>query len=305
MEYKRIIQFRYFCVFYREKDVDNDRWGDYKAYDLVKWIMKMDEHEMLKKSIRFNNILARIECFSHSDDDDLWGMRLLKLRDTNIPTKVKENEESEPVELDDDEYLGEDITILYEKCSSILMIQMNRFSLGITKLEEFFNYTSDDENIEIAIKPIVELDRLDKLNDRSYRNIEISFANLGRWQDNDNHRSLASIIKPVKAVGGFTGSVKIGLGHFKNTTLNKPEIKELIKEVLNNKEFVKSAKVRVSDDDEKGVEVIDLFEDVYHDFIQFTLPSKTALNYSDAIISMRYCFKERRPSLCKAIGYVD
>lgn len=141
MEYKRTIQFRYFRVLCKEKGNDN-KWGPLKIYDLVKWIAKIDADQKLKKSIKFGNTLARIECFSHSEDDDFWGIHLIKLRDTNIPTKVKENEASEPVELEDDEYLGEDITLLYEKCSSILMVQMNRFSLGITKLTEFINYSN-------------------------------------------------------------------------------------------------------------------------------------------------------------------
>ena len=302
MEYKRTIQFRYFRVFYKEKD-NNNHWGNSETFDLVKWIAKMDANHKLQQSIRFGNTLARIECFSHSEEDDLWGIHLMKLRDTNIPTKVKENAASEPVELEDDEYLGEDITLLYEKCSSILMVQVNRFSLGITKLEEFLNFTYDDESVEISIKAIAETDKLSKLTDRTYKNIEISFANLEKWHDDNTCKSLASIIKPMRATGGLAGSIKIGLGYSKNTALNKVKSREMVEDVLASKDFIRSAKVKVSDDDEKGTEIIDLFEEVYHEFIPFTLQSKKALKYENAFASMRYYFKKRKSILYKAISY--
>lgn len=302
MEYKRTIQFRYFRVFCKEKDDDNN-WGDYKTFDLVKWIAKIDEEQSLKKSIRFGNTLARVECFSHSKEDDVWGMHLMKLRDTNIPTKVKENEASEPVELEDDEYLGEDIILLYEKGSSILMMQVNRFSLGISKLEEFINYTNDDETVDIFIKPIFETDMLSKLKKRNYKNIEVSFANLDKWHDDSKYKSLSSIIKPIKEIGGFAGHVKIGLGYSRNSALNSNESQKIVKNILENKKFIRSAKVKVSDDDGTGMEIIDLFEEIYHDYIEFTLQSKKALRYKDAFRSMRYYFKKRKSVLYKAIDY--
>lgn len=302
MEYKRTIQFRYFRVLCKEKGNDN-KWGPLKIYDLVKWIAKIDADQKLKKSIKFGNTLARIECFSHSEDDDFWGIHLIKLRDTNIPTKVKENEASEPVELEDDEYLGEDITLLYEKCSSILMVQMNRFSLGITKLTEFINYTNDNECIEIYIKPIAETDKLSKLKNRNYKSIDITFANLDKWKASDNRSSLASIIDSIKVTGGLVGSVKIGLGYSRKSVLYRNESKEMVESILENKDFIKSAKVKVSDDDEKGTEIIDLFEEIYHDYIPFTLQSKKSLEYRDAFAAMRYYYQKRRDVLYKAIKY--
>ena len=302
MEYKRTIQFRYFRVLCREKGSDN-KWGGYKTFDLVKWITQMDLEQKLQKSIRFGNTLARIEHFSHSPADDLWGIHLMKLRDTNIPSKVKENEASEPVELDDDEYLGEDISLLYEKSSSIIMIQMNRFSLGISKLEEFFNYTNNKENIEISLKAIIETDKLKKLKHCNYKSIEISFANVNKWRNDDECKSLSSIISLIKETGGYAGAVKIGLGYSKNTVLNKIESGTIVREVLENRAFIRGAKVKVNDDDEKGTEVIDLFEEIYHDFIEFTLPSKTALQYQTAFESMRYYFSQRKSALYEAIEY--
>ena len=302
MEYKRTIQFRYFRVLCEEKDANN-KWGHSKTFDLVKWITKMDTNGKLQQSIRFGNTVARIECFKYCEEDDLWGIHLMKLRDTNIPTKVKENEASEPIELEADEYLGEDLALPYDKGSSILMAQMNRFSLGIGKMEEFINYTFDAENTKISIKAIIEADRLGKLKNKTYKSIEVSFANLANWKDNGGCRALGSIMTPMRMTGGLAGAVKITLGHSRSTSLNKNESMEMVEDILANKDFIRSAKVKVSDDDEKGAEVIDLFEEVYHDYIQFTLQSKKALEFGNAFAAMRYYFKKHRDVLYNAISY--
>ena len=302
MEYKRTIQFRYFRVLCEEKDANN-KWGHSKTFDLVKWITKMDINGKLQQAIRFGNTVARVECFKYSEEDDLWGIHLMKLRDTNIPTKVKENEASEPIELEADEYLGEDLALLYDKGSSILMAQVNRFSLGISKLEEFFNYTYNDENTKISIKAILEIDKLSKLTDKTFKSIEMSFANLDKWRDNGGLRAFDSIVKTMKTTGGISGSVKIGLGYSRNTALNKVASGEIVKDILENKNFVRSAKVKLSDDDEKGTEIIDLFEEIHHDYIPFTLQSKMALDFVNMFAAMRYCFKNHKEVLYKAIDY--
>ena len=80
-------------------------------------------------------------------------------------------------------------------------------------------------------------------------------------------------------------------------------MKKIVKNILENKKFIRSAKVKVSDDDGTGMEIIDLFEEIYHDYIEFTLQSKKALRYKDAFRSMRYYFKKRKSVLYKAIDY--
>ena len=81
------------------------------------------------------------------------------------------------------------------------------------------------------------------------------------------------------------------------------ESKEMVESILENKEFIKSAKVKVSDDDEKGTEIIDLFEEIYHDYIPFTLQSKKPLEYQEAFAAMRYYYKKSRDVLYKAVKY--
>lgn len=304
MEYKRVIRFQYYQVLCKKKNEKN-KWSDFEAFDLVDWINRMDREKKTRTPIEFGNALASVDSLGYKKDSDLWGIRLMKLRDTNIPTKVKKNKESEAFELKDDEYIGEDVTLIYEKKSSLAMIQSNRFSLGISRLEEFFNYTNNDASTRIFIQPVLRSNDLGRLKKCNYKSIDIAFANLGSWNNEDDCKSLASLITPIKKMGGYAGHITIGLGHTKNDALNRIESNNIVNDILSNKRFIRSAKVKVRDDDDTDVEIVDLFEEVYHDFIEFTLESKSALGYQEAINAMVYYFNKRKADLYSAVKYSD
>ena len=83
-------------------------------FNMVDWITAIDDNKLLKKTIKIGPIKARIDFISYDKESDLWGIRFMRLSDTDIPTKVKENQEAEAIELDDDEYIGLDVNMLYE-----------------------------------------------------------------------------------------------------------------------------------------------------------------------------------------------
>ncbi len=302
MEYKRVIRFQYYQILCRK--FDGKKWGKLKTFNLVELLQKLEEDGLVRKSIEFNRMLARVECFTYDKASDTWGIRLMKLRDTNIPSKVKEKEEAKVIELEPDEYIGEDVTMLYEKGSSIAMIQSNRFSLNISKIEEFLMYLNENTNVEIILQPIREEFNDKRFKKSSLKTIDISFANLGSWGSAEcNRQSLATIIDPIKRLGGYVGHVTIGLGHVKEDSLNKVEAYNMISEIRSNKKFIRSAKVKVRDDDDTDVEIVDLFEDIRHEFIQFSLESRKGLEYTVAITAMIYKYRKAKEELYRLIGY--
>lgn len=303
MSYKRVIRFQYCRI--RCRRFINDAWGDKEPFNLVNLIDKIQSDNLLLESIEFNKVLARVEKISYIEDDDIWGLRFMKLRDSNVPSMAKSNQEAEPIELEDDEYIGEDITMLYERKSSVAMIQANRFSLGISRLEEFFNKLYNDENIRIFIDPINQTHDDERIQKGRYRYLELSFANLQFWGEvAERYRSLSTIISPIRKMGGYSGNIKISIGRKKNDTLDKNEVQDVISELKSNKRFIRSAKMKVADDDDTDVEIIDLFEDVFHDFITYVLENRETLNFNDAIMSMKPILKKRREEIYKEIHYI-
>ena len=131
MAYTRTVKFSYYtvCMMEDEQDVSP------KRFDFEAWIKKAVDENIEKMEIEFDNVIARLEELEGDVNSGIWKIRFLKLRDTNIPSIVKKTEEAKPIELDDDEYIGEDLLMIYDSKKSIAMIQCNRFAMSKGKLQ--------------------------------------------------------------------------------------------------------------------------------------------------------------------------
>lgn len=115
--YTRNIKFQYFQII-----IESEKQKFQFCFE--DWAVYIDKEELVRKNLELKGLKARIEVYENDKDNNkIWTMRFMKLRDTNIPSKVKENEIAIPVELADDEYIGEDVTFLYDEEYGIAMIQ--------------------------------------------------------------------------------------------------------------------------------------------------------------------------------------
>lgn len=299
MRYKRTIKFQYFRIFCQKRGNDGN-FGEKELYNLTEWISKAKGNQ--QKAISFGKNMARIDIIKYSKITELWGIRLLKLRNTNPPTKAKDGEEAEAILLEDGEYIGEDVSMLYDRYSNILMVQSNRFSLSISKIEEFMNYVNENVDEIITIDPIGNFGASDCLRQKEYKRFEVPFANLNVWQDEDK-KPLKGIMTSIKEMGGYTASVKIGVGKGKGNFLNKQNILDFVQNLGWKKDFVKSARVKIEDPETGEDEgIFDLIEEVFHDYITFELDAKETLTYDMAIGQMTRKFNDRKQELYEAIG---
>lgn len=306
MQYKRTIKFQYYQI---KSKVINVKNANYKLFNFAKWIDYMSNNNLIKVEISFNDVKARIDHFHFNSDKKIWGIKLFKLRNTNIPSKVKNNEEAKVIELEDGEYLGEDLFLIYDQENGISLIQQNRFSLGISRLEELFadtyNRFVDERNkIEVDIAPILDLEGKEKLRYCNYKNLEISFANINKCAIDENRKSLGTLLHPLKNMYGVNGSIKISLGHSRLDTLNRKMIQDIVKEVNepSNKGYIRSAKIKIQEEDDADVEIVDLFNDICDEYLEFVIDSSKGLIYSRTIKSMSDKYVNRKGYLDKLIG---
>ena len=147
MSYTRTIKFSYYTVCMMKDEQDNNP----KRFDFESWISKAISDKIEKKEIEFNNVIARLEEMEGDEQNEIWKMKILKLRDTNIPSIVKKSEEAKPIELEDDEYIGEDLLIIYDSKKQVMMIQCNRFAMSKGKLEAYFNKIWGNQKEKIVL----------------------------------------------------------------------------------------------------------------------------------------------------------
>lgn len=297
MKYKRNIKFQYYTM--QSKVLKDHVWIDNGAFKFVTWLNTFDQKKG-KGSIEFDGMKARVECFDFNDKDEIWAVRFMKLRDTNIPSKVKERESAEAIELAADEYIGEDVTLLYDKKSGIAMIQSNRFALGISRIERFIDCVPLVKDEQVKIRPIGTKVDLKHFKRNRYKSFELKFTDLQKLVPNDGKSALGELIKTFKRFGAVTGKVTISLGKSSLTTLEKKEVENAILELDNDN--VDGAKLKVKDDDDSPVEIIDLFDNIENDIIPFELEARETLDFKKAVIGMTDKFLKRLPELRSKIG---
>lgn len=309
MNYKRVIRFQFYQMKCIKINASNPRQ---KVFDFAKWIKEIEDNDLIKTAIEFNDTKARIETCEYSKKNGTWGIRILKLRNINIPSTAKDKEDAKVIELEPDEYLGEDVFLVYNPKSGIAMIQNNRLSLGISRIEEFIEETFNkfcpkSEQISLTIEAILDLSGKSKINKSDYKYLEISFANINTFVEDTGKKSLSTLIKPLKNMYGVNGGIKISLGRSGFDTLNKKEIRTLVNEIgsPSNKRYIRSAKLKVKEEDDSDVEIVDLLNDVCNEFIEFIIDSTKGLGFTNTIFSMNEKFLSRKIELEKLINYKE
>lgn len=298
MGYKRIIRFQYYQLLMDEMQNKKKVQNKSKIFNFAEWVDMVTKQKLIRKPIDFNNAKARIEHVKFSKNYDVWCLQLMKLRDTNVPAKAKDFEEAQTIELDDNEYIGEDLYMIYDAKKGIAMIQQNKNSLGVSRVEEFLQHTYNlfwgtDHNKKISIEPIVGAEGMAKLSKGSIRYIELSLANLNSYTPAEK-TPLSEMINQMKTYQGVAGKVMISIGRGKGETLDRKKAQELAKEAReaseeSNKRLVRGAKIKIKEEEDADVEIVDLLEDVCHDFIEFDLNKRERLDYN--VVTSRMCTK--------------
>lgn len=206
MAYKRTIKFSYYTVC----SVNEKEGTDPKRFDFEAWIEKAEKLNVEQKEIEFDGTIARLECLEGDSANHIWKIRFLKLRDTNIPSIVKKEEEAKPLELEDDEYIGEDLVMIYDPKNQVAMIQSNRFAFSKGKLEKYLNKIWGVDEQKIVLLHISKKIDVAKIKGKQSRSLILRLANVHPIEETD--RPLSKIINAYATMGGKFGNVAFTLG---------------------------------------------------------------------------------------------
>lgn len=282
MAYARMVKFDYCQMFYKIKRARNE----YQLFDIETLIQKIRDQNLELKIIDIHEwCKVRIEQFNYDEEKEVWTMRILRLRDANLSFIVKPDEEAKPIELGDDEYLGEDMTMLFDIKNNVAMIQRNRFAIGFTNLQKMIQKILNIDGVLIEIRPITkELDA--SLIQRDYfKSIEIRFANLKDKDIDSIGGSLGRIMRAYKEFNGGGGSFSVNLGRTRKNSLAKEKVREFLNEIQQNKDVLNAAVLRAKDADDTDMAIYNLFDNIFSALITFELAERTSLDY-------RYCVRK-------------
>lgn len=294
MSYTKLVKFDYCQLYYKIKKKDRD----FKLFDIEVLINEISEKKLEREVITvYEGCKVRVEKFDFHDSDVLWTLRILRLREDNLSFIVRPDEEAKPIELGEDEYLGEDMTMLFDVDNNIAMIQRNRYALGFKNLQKLMQKILNKENLLIEIRPITKIVDANTIRRDYFKSIEIRFANLKHQDINVMGGSLGTIINAYRALNGGGGAFIVNLGRTKRESLAKEPVRELISDIQQNKELLNAAILKAKDAEDNDIDIINLFDNVYSVFISFELAERTSLDYDYCIRKMKEKYNLNREDI--------
>ena len=120
-----------------------------------------------------------------------------------------------------------------------------------------------------------------KLKKKQYKRLLLRFENLHPIEK--NHRPFSQIVNSYYEMGGITGEVIISLGRGRRKSgLNQEKVPQMLEDIYENQDILSDAALKVKDDDDDSVDIINLFDNALCSYIDFQLEKRTVLDFGYA-----------------------
>lgn len=277
MRYTRTIRVEYFEVVCRK--MKEETGSPDTPFDFNRWIDKADKLTLDQRVYEYYQDWARLDKIFYREESNYWFLNFIRLRETNIPSTAKLDRVSEPLTLEEDEYIGEEVTILYDEDIYVLALQRNRYSLGVSGIEEYINRLWDSNEERIYLRPILPLELQKKIfKTNIYRRLIIRFADVNSKElKGDSKKPLIRLYNDIKKYNAVTAEISIGMGYNYGEHLDMETIRDTIYGVMENKDIISKAQLKIKENEDTSVETIDLFSDKLYDFISIPIKERTSL----------------------------
>lgn len=260
---------------------------------------------------------AEIEQDSHSyrQSLDIYGFQLSKLRETNIPAKKKLGEIKEQILLDDDEYIGEFISVLYDHSYQVAMIQSNMYGLSTKQIEHYLTNVrlsyldqigkAEGDPLVVRLLPIMDAQKVDKvLRAGYYRKLGIKGSNVmmdvGLTAENS---LLSDLRRTLMKTSGVNIEIQVSVGRAEKTaTLDEEAVRQVVREFQNMGELHRpKIEVTMLDNEESQVEVVNLIEPRMTDRISVEVTPRTTIGHEYLFEQMLETYISRRSDIRRVL----
>lgn len=274
--------------FYRSILVNDDIESLFDLDDCFNEVSKVSLEE---RNYNFKgNVIRCDEIGPIGNTNDLTTFHFTKLRVDDVPAITKLNQtDLDDVQLEEDEYIAEDISGLYDSSNHVMMLQRNIHSLSVKGVESYLKHfwdkkeKSSDQHIEL--RPIARKDVLRKV--QKSKKVKKATLRLGNSQESYNFGSkLGLVMKDMnKLYKGAKITVSISSSRKKNDYLDSTELSRVIDDIINdNGQFTQAEFVT---QDEGFSDSLDLLHAKLCIWGEFSLPPKKRLR-KESVQSQMY-----------------
>lgn len=267
---KQRVRFNYFVP---ELNYEN---GDKKRWRMTNFLEFLLNHKNeIDSSVILGDEVADFEWEDQQFDEkrNLYWFRISKNRYNNIPALKYLNQPGKPIELDEDEFVGEFSIFVFDPRSGALVIQSNFYGLttkqselALTELRQrYFTSlgTPEPEVGVVSLAPIPDESAYHRaLNNEIVRRINVKASEVSLLDDeNITSDTLHKAVGVAGDVGGISFDLTVSMSTApKNDSLKKNQVNQIIQDIryLSRQGKDVSMKVTSREDDEHTIETIDL-----------------------------------------------
>ncbi|WP_200416623.1 DUF6731 family protein [Virgibacillus salexigens] len=280
---RKYIRFNYFEVnlvpaedaIRRDLNEDEDIPFQANVWDMSEFLdYLMVNRREISTTVDIGTEYSEVEKDSYHYDErrDLYSFQLSKLRETNIPSKKKFGEIKEDILLDQDEYIGEFNSIVFDNTYKALIMQSNLYGLSVAQTEhvltqlrfKYLDRMGRTEEVPLVVKlnPIIDNSKVQKVIESDYfKKIRLKGSDFMMDAALDDDSLLTDARRLLHQSSGLNIDITISLGRTERTSsLNQEYVQSAIRRFEAIGESKPKMEVTALYDEEADVETINLIE---------------------------------------------
>ena len=273
-----------------------------QLYDLRELITKADDLGLESSTFPYQKEKARLDQYRYDQTNDFWYLSFVRLRQEGLPVRAKKNQAAVSLHLLDDEFLGENVTAVYDCQNHIMTLQRNRDSLSSAGIQAYLTQLLDRSDKEISLLPVP----MEKLFEKArkakiIRKITLKFAS-ARTRKRKNISSFAGLFSYFDSFKNSNNAVvSVSVGRDRKSSLDCEMLQKTLFDINEAGDTVTGAEVTIKDNEEAKVEVLDLFSMKYHTFIDVRSEKGESLDFDDCAKKICEMYKEKREEILEIL----
>lgn len=253
--------------------------GRESLFDLEAWMHGIDSQDLQERTFPYKEDKVRLEEKYFNMTYNYWFLRFMRQRTYDVPSLSGANTLSEYMELEEDQYVSEDVACLYDKKNHVLMIQKNQHSVTPVGLEQYFNDTTPDDII-VHLRKVVSTDSFSRAERASkHRKFQVRLADLETSENRglfDNLRSsIGNMVRSLQGIPSPYLEFTFSVGRSRSLEVEEDESNLILSDIRDNPLLFDRAKVTILEENETKSKVVDLFLDSPKDVVTFELSQRT------------------------------
>lgn len=253
--------------------------GREALFDLEAWINRVNPLELQERTFPYREDNVRLEEAFFNHTFNCWFLRFMRQRYYDVPSFSGPNTPSVFMDIDEDQFVSEDVSCLYDDENHVLMIQKNQHSVTPVGLEQYINATTPND-VVVAFRKVVSNDSFRRAgNADQYKTVQVRLADIQTLQERNLltglRSSIGNMLRSMQQVPSPYIEFTFSVGMFRSKEVDEREARLILDDIENNSMLFDKAKTRILEENETKSELINLFLDSPKDEITFNVTERT------------------------------